>query len=82
MTDEPQKTRRALWPIVCALIALPLLYVFSVGPVSYFAARSGGTASWLDAAKTVYAPLIWLHDNTPLKKPLEWYTQKWEKLAD
>jgi hypothetical protein len=35
MSDEPDQTRRVLWPIACALIALRLLYVFSAWPARY-----------------------------------------------
>jgi hypothetical protein len=78
MADEPTKTRRAGWPIVCALIALPLLYTLSVGPAAYLVERTG-TGSEL--AHGVYAPLIWLGENTPLGEPLEWCAQKWERAA-
>jgi hypothetical protein len=82
MSSEPEKTRRASWPIVCALIALPFLYVASVGPASYFAHRSGG-GFWVDIARTVYAPINYLlFAETPLKQPLRWYVVKWQDLAE
>jgi hypothetical protein len=28
--------------------------------------------------RVFYSPLDWLHGNTPLKKPLEWYVQLWQ----
>ena len=56
------------------LVALPVLYVLSVGPVALFAKR-------LDLSprpfRAFYTPLVWLHDHTPLEKPLDWYVKLW-----
>jgi hypothetical protein len=30
---------------------------------------------------TIYAPLAWLSDNTPLGGPPDWYIQQWLKLV-
>jgi hypothetical protein len=61
-----------------ALIALPILYVLSIGPVYYAATK----LKWTDeraftALDAFYLPLFWLHDHTPLERPLEWYTDLW-----
>jgi hypothetical protein len=83
MSDELDKTRRATWPIVSALIAAPLLYVASVGPMSYFAQRSGGGAAWTAVARTFYAPVnYFLFADTPIKNPLRGYVVWWQDLAD
>jgi hypothetical protein len=56
------------------ILAAPLLYILSVGPVA---------AIWIKfklpeaPLETFYAPLIWLHGHTPLKEPLEWYVELW-----
>lgn len=55
---------------------LPLLYVLSIGPVVAIAERTKSTES-LKLLKAVYAPVIWLHDHTILKKPLEAYVELW-----
>jgi hypothetical protein len=78
MSDEPQKTGRAGWLFVLGAVLLPVLYTLSVGPTAYIQRRTGARG---DAVRAFYAPLIWLHDNTPMEKPLEWYTGQWEKLA-
>lgn len=73
--SEPSDRRASgLEVVVIAVLALPVLYVLSVGPVVK-------VAQWLDLdgdrLKTAYAPLIYLHDHTPMKKPLEWYIGVW-----
>jgi hypothetical protein len=77
MSDEQEKTSRTWWLILCAAM-LPVLYVLSVGPAAYVIER---TRSGQEAGRLFYAPLIWLHDNTPLRGPLEWYVRSWEKAA-
>jgi hypothetical protein len=63
------------WFPVSAML-LPLLYVLSIGPVVAIAERTKSTES-LKLLKAVYAPVIWLHDHTILKKPLEAYVELW-----
>ena len=46
------------------------LYVLSIGPVVALGSFEGGI-------NFVYAPVIWLHDTTPLEKPLEQYGRLW-----
>ena len=29
----------------------------------------------------IYAPIFWLHDYTPLEKPIEWYVEVWDRLG-
>lgn len=57
------------------LFAWACLYVASIGPV-------GILVQDLDEREgliTIYAPVGWLHANTPLREPLEAYTQRWWK---
>lgn len=71
---EPAPSRSHA-PVVALLIGvLPLLYVFSIGPVAKTVDLLGLPR---EPAKAFYAPVIWLHDHTPLKKPLEWYLAVW-----
>src|SRR5262249_24584850 len=53
---------------------LLLMSVLSIGPVAYFVDRMGFDRG---PAQMCYAPLIWLHDNTFLEKPLEAYVALW-----
>jgi hypothetical protein len=56
------------------LAALLILYVLSVGPVALVAKKTGLPRAPL---RVFYAPLIWLHGHTALKKPLDWYVGLW-----
>jgi hypothetical protein len=74
-SDPRQRHDASAWGTWVALVLAlsPLLYVLSIGP-----------AGWLEkegylprSVRSVYAPVIWLHDHTPLEKPLEWYGNLW-----
>jgi hypothetical protein len=58
----------------CLLIAYPA----SIGPVALIE-KHGWVRMNRDALRAIYWPVIWAHDNTPLKKPLEMYVDVWEK---
>jgi len=60
-----------LWvPAAC------FLYVLSIGPVaSLLNSRPAGP--WPRTARLLYAPIIWLDYNTPLRKPIDWYLLAW-----
>jgi hypothetical protein len=73
--DEPAGV--AFWvatALVVVLLASPFLYVLSIGPVVAIVEKTGVGR---DAAQMFYAPVVWLHDHTPLKEPLEAYAQMW-----
>ena len=63
----------AVW---LTLAMIPLAYIGMLGPA----------ARWYDkcprpmqnALQVIYYPLQWLHENTPLRKPLDWYIELWE----
>ena len=75
MAEEGNEAGRrfGLW-VWLALLALPLLYVLSSGPVALIMHRAGVGERVLPV---VYAPLWWLHKNTTLRKPLEAYDKLW-----
>ena len=56
------------------LVALPVLYVLSIGPVVAIASK---TKTWPGLSQQFYAPVIWLHDHTLLRRPLEIYVALW-----
>jgi hypothetical protein len=63
------------------ILAVPLAYLLSVGPVVRLTMDRShplGVPVWVD---TLYRPVEWLHDHTPLEKPLEWYMDWWLKGA-
>lgn len=67
-TDDEESSRGSTF--LGWLIALPIVYVLSIGPVAMITQNNPREAA---AARKVYAPVIWLHENTPLRKPLEVY---------
>jgi hypothetical protein len=76
MSDET-RSRRSYWLwIALALVLAPVLYTLSVGPAAYLVGRAGKGEG---TVQVIYAPLIWLHENTQLRKPLDWYVGPWER---
>jgi hypothetical protein len=67
-TDNEVSDRSSTW--LAWLAALPIVYVLSIGPVALIAKNNPPETAVL---RKVYAPVIWLHENTPLRKPLEMY---------
>ena len=61
------------------LLLIPVLYVLSIGPVAWTMVHWHGPVppQVTNAVSFVYTPLDWLHDFTPLKKPLENYLELW-----
>jgi len=55
-------------------LVIPLLYVLNIGPAIKYLSGSPFT----DALEILYAPVIWLHENTLLIEPLEDYAKLWE----
>ncbi len=60
---------------VAVIVLLPVLYVLSIGPVAATFYRIGKTPP--SYVLLFYDPVIWLHQHTPLKKPLEAYLRLW-----
>jgi hypothetical protein len=60
----------------CAAAAalLALLYVLSSAPVALLAKNHPAS---LVAVARFYYPITWLHNHTPLRKPLEAYGKIW-----
>lgn len=66
-----------------ALVALPILYILSIGPVAYTMEKSGVRLSpeMNTALGVVYMPIGALAQYTPLEKPLMKYVQWWTDLG-
>jgi hypothetical protein len=62
------------WFMWIALAALPLIYGLSIGPTCRVVQRSGANPTVL---RQFYAPIVWLHQNTILQKPIEAYLDQW-----
>ncbi len=63
------------WLWIALVLLLPVFYVLSIGPVGAYTKNK--PPSTLNAARKFYAPVIWLHDNTPLEKPIRAYVELW-----
>ena len=74
-TDE-ESPSRPVFSVVTGSLVLLLLYVLSAGPVAALIDRSSSPQAEA-LAEAVYAPLIWLHDNTFLETPLDAYIELW-----
>ena len=62
--------------LIILVVAVPLLYVLSIGPAEAVFSRTKNSRT-INLLGKVYAPVIWLHDHTILKKPLEAYVELW-----
>jgi hypothetical protein len=69
MADETHKGNSLRW-LVLLVLAIPLLYVLSLGPAAYMVERTDMCRAVADVA---CRPVIWLHRNTPLRKPIDAY---------
>jgi hypothetical protein len=64
-----------LTAIVVLVIAVPLVYVASLGPVSWLAERGMISTDEGSVATTVYAPLQYASNNSPAAETaIVWYT--------
>lgn len=74
MNDNNSKSSRS-WGIT-AIAMLPVAYVLSIGPAGAFVTthRVPLMHSYL---QKFYEPVVWLHDNTPMKGPLEFCAPYW-----
>ena len=69
--------------VATALIALPIVYVLSIGPVAYWVEGRGWFRSpAADAALSlIYAPLMLIVDSTGLTEPFDRYLEWWVELS-
>ena len=78
--EATQARRRGPFFFVLVAALAALLYVLSIGPALYVYVVMPSSLS-PKAFTSFYAPVIWLHDNTALEKPLEAYVDVWRKLG-
>jgi hypothetical protein len=73
--EKSRETRHWLALIVTLTLLLsPVIYTLSIGPM---VARYDGTQQGRIRLAIVYAPLVWLHNHTPLKAPIDRYIDLW-----
>ena len=53
-----------------------LIYVLSIGPAAWLHEKTA-SARLKAGLETVYAPVVFLIEQTPLKQPGEWWVGKW-----
>jgi len=74
-----ESARKTSWgAVVLVLVLVVALYVLSFGPAAVIANRAKATRPVLEV---VYAPLIWLYENTPLREPLRLYMDFWLEIT-
>jgi hypothetical protein len=56
--------------LIVGLIIIPMLYILSIGPVGFILQKYHINE---EPFRIIYLPIAWLHQNTLLKEPLEWY---------
>ena len=67
-----------VWLLPAAIVVLLWLYPLSLGPAIVWH-RSTSSEFVHTALEGFYGPLEWLHENTPLRGPLDWYVALWER---
>jgi len=64
--------------VISTLVGVLLLYILSVGPACYIAAKTGRGGPLIE---TLYTPLVWAVQRTPLIDPMTAYVEFWLRLA-
>ena len=77
--DDAETPKRSFSFCLALLVALPLLYLASVGPVVAIWDKThgfGGTVSQ-QFVLNLYFPVVWLHEKTSMRGPIESYLALW-----
>jgi hypothetical protein len=75
MSDRTESTSGHGW-VIRSVVLLPFVYLLSFGPMLGLAQKHH--LSRMDHfCRQFYAPVAWLHRNTPLKGVLETYARFW-----
>ena len=75
--NSSQRSSATVWTL--SILVTLFVYILSFGPVVRFTedkSLPGHLPEWVNA---LYFPVYLLHDDTPLKEPLEWYRDLWVK---
>jgi|GEM_PF-2556911 len=68
--DLGHKPDRNAAGLMALLLVLPLVYVLSIGPMSYLFEKFHAPVTWRPFVVVFYEPVIRLHDSTSLKEPM------------
>ena len=77
MSDEPKRPKPGAVVVITMAILLPILYILSVGPVILIVDVTDTEQELEPVLEVFYFPVIWLHEKTPLRGPLNWYVELW-----
>ena len=80
MDSHPKRSRAGPAAALVIALLLPVFYVLSLGPAVYLAKATDEDPRLVQAIVVFYAPLQWLHDETPLREPLDAYVDFWKSL--
>jgi hypothetical protein len=76
--DDRRFSPRIAWQIDGALIALPVLYVLSIGPMLWLSEKGFLKGATYKTFDKWYGPLGWLNDKLPgFGRALNWYADLW-----
>ncbi len=74
MDEEQPAKRPSALPVIVALIALPVIYVLSIGPSLVLVRHDLITK---EAFRWFYSPLDWLGWFEPFRRFIAWYLRLW-----
>jgi hypothetical protein len=75
MSETKKRAPVGAW--VALAIALPVLYVLSIGPAIWLD-KYAGMPALMWGLKVIYSPLVWLMDtNETMKSAMMWYIELW-----
>jgi hypothetical protein len=80
MDSQPRRSRAGPAAAVLVMLLLLVGYVLSIGPAVLLLRRTEPNPQLAQAMQVVYYPVIWLHEYTPLRGPLDAYVDFWEDL--
>ncbi len=73
--QSEQESGHSLWTWLVLVWSAFVFYVLSIGPVA--ALVKDADWSTIEVVLTLYSPVIWIYDHTPLKGPLDAYVRLW-----
>jgi hypothetical protein len=79
MSDDSRRGSEST--AIFVLLLLPVIYMLSIGPVIFAVEKLHAKSAMQKPVMTFYAPILWLHEHTALKKPIDRYVDWWVKLA-
>jgi hypothetical protein len=71
-----KRRRRRFWTTLGAAACAAAVYGMSICPV-YKAVAGHDQAPFANTLNAFYTPVFWLHENSLLRQPLEWYARWW-----